>query len=451
MNHFAGLQLGESFDCRCGRTHQVPVRLFYYKDSAFEKSAEVFTDILAEHKSRRFIVVADDRTWRICGQRIIERLNGESIIVPDSTDTGPVCDDSTCLWLKQQISRIQPQAIFAAGSGTINDLCKWAAFEMNLPYAVAATAASMNGYAAANVAAKIKGVKVVQRAAAPIAVLAEPDIIEQAPAEMTAAGFADTLAKHFSKADWLLNNFLFGEYYCNYCADILDGIEGSYIERPEKLCTRDPQTIQGLFEALFLTGIAMTMVGTSAPASGGEHLLSHVLDMTADIDNQGHCLHGLQVGLGTIVSAALYERILAIERPTVHRMPENIDTAYWQKEGPIESVKAQYSFKQDSIKTAANAITRQQSWEQLRDKLRPVVMSPMKIKDLLNRAGAADSIKYLGLSRQRIEQALLHTHEIRKRFTVIDLAWLTGVLPAAYDDIVDTYLINNSPDIPDSP
>jgi glycerol-1-phosphate dehydrogenase [NAD(P)+] len=441
MNHFAGLQLGGSFDCRCGRTHKVPVRLYCYKDSAFDIASGVFADILAEHKSPRYVIVADARTWWICGQRIAKRLNGEPIIVPDSTDTGPVCDDATCLWLKQQISRIQPSAVFAAGSGTINDLSKWAAFEMNLPYAVAATAASMNGYAAANVAAKIKGVKVVQRAAAPVAVLAEPSVIEQAPVEMTTAGFADTLAKHFSKADWLLNNFLFDEYYCSYCADILDDIEGSYTENPEKLRAHDPKTIQGLFEALFLTGISMTMVGTSAPASGGEHLLSHVLDMTADIDNQRHYLHGLQVGLGTIVSAALYERILAIEQPTIHKMPKGIDTDYWQKEELIESVKAQYTSKQDPIKKAVAVIALQQKWEQLKDRLHPVVMSPTKIKDLLNRAGAADSIKALDLSRQRIKQALLHTHEIRKRFTIIDLAWLTGILPAVFDDIIDTYLV----------
>ncbi len=437
----SGLQLGGSFECRCGRTHEVPVRRFCYKDSAFETAAEIFADILAEHKLYRSVVVADTRTWRICGQRITALMNAESIIVPDSSDTGPVCDDLTCLWLKQQISRIKPQAVFAVGSGTINDLCKWAAFEMNLPYAVSATAASMNGYSAANVAAKINGVKVVLRAAAPVAVLAEPAVIEQAPAEMTAAGLADTIAKSFSKADWLLNNFLFGEYYCNYCADILDSVQDSYIGRPEKLRTRDSQTIQGLFEALFLTGIAMTMVGTSAPASGGEHLLSHVLDMTADINNQGHCLHGLQVGLGTIVSAALYEKILAIERPKINKMPENIDKAYWQNKMLIESVKAQYTSKQDSIKAAAVTIVRQQTWEQLKNKLHSIVMSPMTIKDLLSRAGAADSIKDLDFSRQRIKQALLHMHEIRKRFTVIDLAWLTGVLPGAFDDIIDTYLV----------
>lgn len=440
MEQNTGLRLGSSFDCRCGRAHQVPVRRLCYNDSALESAAEIFIDILPEYQPRYTVVVADVRTFQICGQRIAELLNCKSIIIPDSSDTGPVCDDSTCNWLKQQISKIEPQAVFAVGSGTINDLCKWACFELNLPYAVAATAASMNGYAAANVAAKIKGVKVVQRAAPPAAVLAESAVIEQAPAEMTSAGFADTIAKHLSKVDWLLNNFLFDEYYCSYCADILGGIEGSYIERPEKLRDRDSKTIRGLFEALFLTGIAMTMVGTSAPASGGEHLLSHVLDMTADINNQGHRLHGLQVGLGTIISAAIYERILTIKSPAIHRMPDSIDTIYWQKEGLIEAVKAQYTSKQDSVKTAAAAIAQKKIWEQLMDTLRPVVLPPKKIKDLLSKAGAAGGIEQLGMSRKRIEQALLHTHEIRSRFTVIDLAWLTGVLPAAFDEIIDSYL-----------
>ncbi len=435
------LQLGGSFKCTCGRTHEVPVRSFRYQDAALDDAGDCLADALAGQSPGKSVVVADTRTWRICGQKAAELLKAESLIVPDKSQAGPVCDDSTCLWLKQQISRIAPQLIFAVGSGTINDLCKWAAFEMNLPYAVAATAASMNGYAAANVAAKVNGVKLVLRARAPVAVLAESAVIEQAPAEMTAAGFADTLAKFLSKADWVLNNLLFGEYYCSYCADILDNIQDSYLDKPEKLRTADKQTIKGLFEALFLTGISITMVGTSTPASGGEHLLSHVLDMTADINNQGHSLHGLQVGLGTIVSAALYERILAIEQPTLHEMPENTDTAYWQNEKLIESVKEQYTSKQDSIRTAAEKIAQPQFWQQLKTELQPVVKTPTAIKNLLSRAGAAACIKDLDFSPQRIKQALLHMHEIRKRFTVVDLAWLTGVLPAAVDGIIDMYLL----------
>ena len=433
-------RLGGSFKCSCGRTHEVPVRSFYYQKDAIEKAPDILATSLGGQPLGKSVVVADERTFRICGQRVAARLSCKSLIVPDGPGKGPVCDDSTCLWLKQQLSRTTPQLVVAVGSGTINDLCKWAAFEMKLPYAVVATAASMNGYAAANVAAKVRGVKVILRAAPPLAVLAEPAVIEHAPAEMTAAGFADTLAKFFSKADWIMNSFLFDEHYCGYCADILNDIQSFYLDNPEKLRTADGATIKALFEALFLTGIAMTMVGTSAPASGGEHLLSHVLDMTADIDNQRHSLHGLQVGLGTIVSAALYEQILAIDEPVIHKLPRDIDAPYWRNDSLIDSVSEQYAAKQDSAQTAAGKIAQPKTFTQLKNKLRPVVKTPSAVKDLLRRAGAAAGIKDLGLSRQRATEALLHMHEIRRRFTVVDLAWLTGVLPGAIGEVIDTNL-----------
>ena len=434
-------QLGKAFNCRCGKEHDVPVRSFCYLSGIIDSIVPLISEALDRQTLPSCVVVADSRTWKVCGEAVSRNLSAESIIVPDSCEQGPVCDDSTCHWLKQQFSAKQAEMVIAVGSGTISDLCKWASFEMDLPYAVVATAASMNGYAAANVAAKIDGVKLVFRARPPVAVLAEPNIIEQSPTQMTASGFADTVAKFQSKADWVMNNLLFGEDYCGYCADILQDVEGSYLDSPEKLRTGDPEAVKGLFEALFLTGIAMTMVGTSTPASGGEHLLSHVLDMTADINNQGHWLHGLQVGLGTIVSAALYEKILSIDEPALHEMPEDIDTAYWQDERLIRSVKEQYTLKTDAIKAAKERIVQPKIYKQLKARLQSVVKPPLFVKDLLHRAGAAGSITDLNISREQIKEAMLHTHEIRKRFSVVDLAWLTGVLPASADDIIDTYLI----------
>ena len=59
----------------------------------------------------------------------------------------------------------------------------------------------------------------------------------------------------------------------------------------------------------------MTLQGSSLPASGGEHLVSHTLDMMSHVDGVPHDLHGRQVGVSTILVAAMYERALAIETP----------------------------------------------------------------------------------------------------------------------------------------
>ena len=93
-----------------------------------------------------------------------------------------MCDDVTCRALVEQLRPMRPDLVVAVGSGVINDLCKWASFQLKIPYVVVATAASMNGYSSANVAPTIAGVKMLIEARPPLAVVAEPAVIEQAPA-----------------------------------------------------------------------------------------------------------------------------------------------------------------------------------------------------------------------------------------------------------------------------
>ena len=310
--------LGTSFACDCGRVHSVPVRRFLYERDAVESLPEIMQQCGGHAHSA--IVIADVRTWEVCGRRVQDVLtkagaNAVRVIVPDGRSGGPVCDDVTVGPLVEQLRGLHPDVVVAVGSGVINDLAKWASFQLGIPYLVVATAASMNGYSSANVAPTVAGVKLLFEARPPVAVVAEPAIIEQAPAEMTAAGFGDTIAKHQSNADWVTNRLLFDEYYCKFCASIVTDIEPLYLDRPEDIRDGKPQAIQGLFEALFCTGMAMTLVGTSAPASGGEHLFSHTLDMIAACRGERHDLHGRQVGLGTVLSAALFQKVLAMDSP----------------------------------------------------------------------------------------------------------------------------------------
>ncbi len=396
---------------------------------------------------KRAAIVADARTWEICGKDTFDTLGKRSIevsrtLVSDGTHGGPACDDATSEALRERLREGKPELIVAVGSGVINDLCKWTSFELGLPYVVVATAASMNGYAAANVAARIAGVKVLVEARPPVAVVAEPAVIEQAPREMTAAGFGDTIAKYQSNTDWAMNHLLFGEYFCDFCAGILKDLEHLYLNHPEDICQGERRAIGGLFSALFWTGAAMTLVGTSAPASGGEHLLSHTLDMVADMRGQRHDLHGRQVGVGTLFSAALYERILGLETPKLAALPNRVDRQYWSSGPVFEAVARQHEAKQASLQTAAQSLRQPEVWARLKARLRPLTKSPTTIQDWLKRAGAATRVADIGCSRAELLSAVLHMHEIRKRFTVVDLAWLVGVLPGAAEEIIDRWLMD---------
>ncbi len=435
--------LGTSFTCDCGRMHHVPVERFLYETGAIASLPEILRRIREE--VRNVVVVADVRTWDVCGGKAQDALKEAGVdvtrvIVPDRRQGGPVCDEATFRRLVEQLRGVRPGLVVAVGSGVINDLCKWASFELGIPYVVVATAASMNGYSAANVAPTISGVKVLMEARPPVAVLAEPAVIEQAPPEMTAAGFGDTIAKYQSNADWLMNRLLFDEYYCDLCAGITAGLEPLYLNHPEDIRAGKAQAVKGLFEALFWTGLAMTLAGTSAPASGGEHLLSHTLDMMAEVRGDRHDLHGRQVGVGTLLSAALYERVLALEHPVLRELPSSVDDGFWSLPSVVAAVREQYEAKRQRLEAVRPRLTDGCNWDQLRARLATEVKRPATIRDWLTRAGAAVSMADIGCSRERLRAAILHMHEIRKRFTIVDLAWLTGVLPAAVDDLIDEWL-----------
>lgn len=438
--------LGAGFACDCGRTHRVPVRRLLYAAGAVDSLPEVLSDSPGGGPVRRVAVVADTRTWDIGGERTRDVLRQAGlqvarIIVPDRGDRLPVCDEAAFHALAEQLRSRQPDSVVAVGSGVINDLCKWASFELGVPYVVVATAASMNGYSAANVAPTVAGVKVLVEARPPGAVLAEPAVIEHAPYEMTAAGFGDTIAKHQSNADWIMNSLLFDEYYCHFCAGITGGLDHLYLDHPEDIRAGRSEAIGGLFEALFWTGLAMTLVGTSAPASGGEHLLSHTLDMVAGVRGESHDLHGRQVGVGTLVSAALYQRVLSIDRPTVGDLPASIDADFWQAPSVTAAVTEQYEAKRRRLGTATHRLTDPGAWDQLRSRLAAAVKGPETIRGWLVRAGGAVSVDDIGCSLARLRSALLHMHEIRRRFTIVDLAWLLGILPGAAEDIIDEWLV----------
>ena len=431
--------LGQSIACECGKTHVIPIRAVIYGAGAISQLPAMLDRHLA---GQRINLVADERTYPLIGRECETILNQagrivKAFIVPDDQHGGPVCDDITRDAL---CSRLSPcDGFLAVGSGTISDLVKWIACDAKLPYAVVPTAASMNGYASNNIAPSIRGVKRVLSGTVPCVIVANPCVIRQAPAKLTAAGFGDVLAKTVSMTDWKLNQLLFAEYYCPFCAQLIRELEPAYMEHPEAILAREPRAIEALFQALIYSGVSMTMAGTSAPASGGEHMISHVLDMTSAIHGVPHDYHGRQVGLGTIFACALYERVLALDAPRFQFRAEPTDTAYWQSLTAV--VEKEHALKRRKAERAVQHLgTEPRLWDDLRSVLAPMTRTALNIKQLLNAAGAAHRLEDIGCTRDRFLAAALHAHQIRERYTIIDLARAVGIMPNAATEIIDQYL-----------
>lgn len=429
---------GRTFPCVCGKTHHIEPREVVYSDDALARLPTVCAGLVS---GRRVAVLMDTRTREVAGAKSVEVLSSQGwqvteVLVEDPVDSRwPVCDEAT----KEQIdSRVgEVELVLPVGSGVINDLGKWVAAERDIPFVCFATAASMNGYASANIAPKIRGAKTLVHGRPPIAVLSSPAILREAPYELTAAGLGDVLAKSISSTDWYLNHLLFGDYYCETSVNLITEIEPLYLNHPEDLYSRDPHAIRALFHALLLTGVSMTMAETSSPASGGEHLISHALDMLSSVHGLPNDLHGRQVGVGTILTADLYRRVLSVESPTFLEPEEKVDAAFW---GPLSEVVAEnYGRKMERLRIARERLSRDDTWDDIRRGLASMPQPPETLSNCLSRAGAAVRAEDIKCSRERLWEVFLHAHEIRSRFTILDLARLIGVMPAAADEIVQTW------------
>ena len=429
---------GTTIDCPCGKRHVIAPDELIYSDDAVEQLPVAGRRAVGD-KPLRACVLMDIRTQPVAADAVAAALEADGwearrVVIPDpAPGRGVVCDATARDYI---LGRSEGTELFVpVGSGVLSDLAKWTARTHPARIVTFATAASMNGYSSANIAPTIGGVKSLVYGDPVDAVLASPRILAEAPYEMTAAGLGDVLAKSVSSADWYLNHLLFGDYYCPRAVELIAEIEPLYLDNPQGVRDRKPQVLAGLFDALLLTGVAMTMAGTSAPASGGEHLISHALDMLSGLEDTEHDLHGRQVGVGTILTAELYRRVLAVESPVLPEPKPRVDSAVW---GPLTDVVAEkYAEKLPRLHQVRKHLRKGDAWDRLRAQLAGVFPpNPEAIHNCLALAAAATKARDIGCDRDRLVWALLNANEIRSRFTILDLGYLTGVLPSSADQIV---------------
>jgi glycerol-1-phosphate dehydrogenase [NAD(P)+] len=304
----------------------------------------------------------------------------------------------------------------------------------------------MNGYTSAIAAILSKGVKRTMPARPAVAVVADLDVLRTAPAVMTRAGLGDMLSKPVSTADWQLAHLLKGEYYCD--------VPLRLVEQAERACRRSavaigrsaPDGLQPLAEALLLSGISMVLAGSSSPASGGEHLLSHYWDMTAHWHGRQEQLHGAQVGVATLVTATLYEKLRQLDPATIDVARLRRAYADWatyeQAMRRIHGPLADEIVPEARKKYVPLAQKEQEwlfirdHWQQLWQALDAILLPAAAIRQVLHAAGAPTTMRQLGISATELRHALLHARDIRGRYTVLDFAQDLGVLEGLCDAVL---------------
>ncbi len=192
--------------------------------------------------------------------------------------------------------------LLGVGSGKSIDVAKLAATNLEVPFISIPTAASHDGIVSSRASIKNgKDTRSIQ-ANAPMAVIADTQIIASAPYRLLAAGCGDIISNCTAVLDWKLAHRLQNVSFSEYAAALSSMTAEILIDSAESIKPELESSVRIVMKALVSSGVAMSIAGSSRPASGSEHMFSHALDKIA----AKPALHGEQCGVGTIMMMYLH-------------------------------------------------------------------------------------------------------------------------------------------------
>jgi glycerol-1-phosphate dehydrogenase [NAD(P)+] len=338
--------------------------------------------------------------------------------------------------------------VVVVGSGTITDVCKQATAD-GPPLVVVQTAASVNAFSD-DVSVLLKsGTKRTVPTRWPDVLLVDLATLADAPAAMNLAGFGDIISMWTAPADWYLASAVgMDDSYHPAPVGMLYGGGRELLGDGAALRRGDPEALDRLARVLTLSGITLGIAGKTAPLSGTEHLVSHLIDMSAEQSGGPVAFHGAQVAVASIPVAAAWEAFLggfdpaaldlddlfpgeAEMEPLVKGAFAVIDPSG----GVGEECWNDYAKKLALWRRSRERVERFfEDWPGHRARMREMVLPPERLAGALREAGAPARFGDLdppvvpGVARW----ALGNCHLMRNRFTLADLLFFAGVWDDAF-------------------
>jgi glycerol-1-phosphate dehydrogenase [NAD(P)+] len=247
------------------------------------------------------LIIAGSKSCEIAGKRVRDLLaqtgmNVDTLLV----ETATIRD---VLMVEERIKAWKPNVLLGVGGGTKIDAAKVSSSRQGVPFISVPTSLSHDGIASPLASVKGFDKPYSVMAQAPLAIIADTDVIAQAPWRSVISGCGDVIAKFTAVKDWRLAHEERNEYYGEYAASLALMSAKLVIQNADLVKPGNDEGLRVLLEALISCGVAMSIAGSSRPCSGSEHLFSHALDMV----NCPHGMHGEQCGVGSVLTAYLHK------------------------------------------------------------------------------------------------------------------------------------------------
>jgi len=403
------------FDCTFGKHHRCDIKHIHIGKGALNALPETVKNY------SHILLVADTNTFGVCGEAV-QALLGEKL-----AQTHILHRDGVLIPNEQAIEEVEAELtdktdlIVGIGSGVIQDLCKYVSFYHKLPYGIICTATSMDGYASVGAAMITDNMKITYSCHVPEIIIGDVDVLKTAPMDMIRAGYGDILGKYSCLNDWKLSALVRGEDFCQYVYDMIYDMVLKTKDLGAKLQERDEDAITILMEAIIGVGIAMAYVGSSRPASGSEHHLSHYFEITGILNDEPYLMHGTDVFYSTVYTQKLREELLKLDKPACRGGHEKHD---WEKkiraiytkaaDGVIAQQEKMGWYEQDRLPVY------EEKWQQIKDVLAEVP-SCETIKEYIASVGLDLSEFTTIYSEEKIANSLFYAKDLKDRYSVL---WL---------------------------
>jgi glycerol-1-phosphate dehydrogenase [NAD(P)+] len=433
----------------------MPIRQMLFESNAVYKIPDVLQSVGAD-PARMLIVVADQTRMQRAAddlKRMIVEILKQAGWRPDLVwmapdETGQVHTDMP--HIQEVKNRLGSGcAVLSVGSGTVTDIAKHACHlhekehGQPLPFVVFQTANSVSAFTSNMAPTFVDGVKRTLPSRYPDALICDLETLRDAPREMTVAGVGDMLAAFVSLPDWYLAYTLgMDPGYSCLPGNLIGPLDQIFLSEADNIRRGSLKGMSVLAKVIALGGLAMSLSHATTPLSGFEHVMSHVLDLQAEMGRLVMPPHGTQVALTTLIGVEVYRHFLDEFEPQqldlqgcypdVDRMQMIVERNYRSVDASGKAGAecwSDYRLKLAAWDTQRSSFREMLAdWQRVRERLRENGTSFDTLVEILKKVDAPLTWAELTppVGEARVKFAFLNAPLMRKRLTIGDLLIFTN-------------------------
>ncbi len=397
--------------CACGRTHKMETEFCVVESGCLKNVAAYMQQYGIEGYC---VAVYDENTYKATADRH-PKVDAEVVLPAENLHAN---EHGVALLLEKLPE--EAKVILAVGAGTIHDISRYCAYTRNIDFVSCPTAASVDGFCSSVAAMTWNGCKKTLTAVAPRIVVADLDIVKNAPIRLARSGFGDMIGKYVSLTDWEIGKVLTGEFYCDTIVGLTRQATENVLVSAEGIASGDVKAYEALMYGLLLSGLAMQMLGYSRPASGAEHHISHFIEMNPPaFAINSDALHGEKVGVGTLLAIKEYQRLAALPLPCCKDY-EPFSKALIISIFGDEIGAGVVEENGNDVAAGITAAKLQESWQ---DICKVVSRLPelKQLEDLYGKLGVKATLREIDVSDELEEVLLKNSPMVRNRLTLMRL------------------------------